>query len=379
MPGYISEYDHYGNSPEFIELAIPAGTDVAGYQVVIYGSDGFVDHTIDLPDLTVQNTMGGQDVYLIESGTPGFSGIDPGDSTALIDDSGTVLQFITHNRTTTAQNGPAVGETSTHIGNASGAGNSLQSDDGGQSYYVQNSTNPGTVPCFAPGTLISTAQGPRAVETLRPGDLVLTLDNGLQEILWVRSGDQALEDLDVDAKPVLIPAGSLGPGRPARDLIVSPQHRILVGGQDQIKGVFTNEGFAPAKSLTGLPRIHRMQGETSITWVHFACACHEVVFANGCATESLLLGPMVVNGLNKFERQEVIRIFGPPETGEDGLNGPPVRDCLTVQAARRAIKSHKHSREKADGVRKRDLHEAIKRHEMHKQGDLHRVEAARHL
>ncbi|HCE71257.1 MAG TPA: type I secretion protein, partial [Ruegeria sp.] len=33
--------------------------------------------------------------------------------------------------------------------------------------------------CFTPGTLIATAHGPRAIETLRPGDLIVTRDHGL--------------------------------------------------------------------------------------------------------------------------------------------------------------------------------------------------------
>ena len=107
---------------------------------------------------------------------------------------------------------------------------SLQSDNGGTSYYTQTAPNAGTVPCCAPGTLIDTPDGPRAVETLQPGDRVATLDNGPQEIRWVRSSDQPLEAAEKDAKPVLIAASALGGKLPAQDLIVSPQHRILVGG-----------------------------------------------------------------------------------------------------------------------------------------------------
>jgi hypothetical protein len=102
-------------------------------------------------------------------------------------------------------------------------------------------TNVDTTPtevfiCYAEGTDILTPTGYKKVESLQPGDHVMTLDNGPQEILWTRTNEQPLESADVDAKPVLIKAGALGPGRPARDLIVSPQHRILVGGQGQLDG-----------------------------------------------------------------------------------------------------------------------------------------------
>lgn len=203
---------------------------------------------------------------------------------------------------------------------------------------VQNAS----VVCYAVGTMIDTPDGPRAVETLTRGDLVITLDHGPQPIRWTRSADHSLDDVDVDAdaKPVQIKAGALGHNLPAQDLIVSPQHRILVGGAGQLDGVFASEVFAPAKSLTGAPGIRHMKGKDKVTWIHFACDHHEVVTANGCLSESLLLGPMVVNRLSAAERQTVIDIFGPAPTPDAALNGPPARDCLTVGAARPRIARH---------------------------------------
>lgn len=365
MTGYISEYDHYGNSPEFIELAFPAGTDISAYTVAIYGADGHVDHTVSLSSLTLQSTVQGTDVYVIDATTPGFAGIDMGDSTALVDDTGAIVQFITHTGAVTAVDGPAAGETSTYIGTANGTTRSLQSDDGGQSYYIQSATNPGTVPCYAPGTMIDTPGGPRAVETLRPRDLVLTLDHGPQPIRWVRRGDHPLDGVEVDGKPVLIAAGALGAGRPAQDLIVSPQHRILVGGGGQLTRYFDTEAFAPAKSLTLLPGIRHMKGRSHITWIHFACERHEVVRANGCLSESLLLGPMVVRGLTRAERRVLSRRFAAPEGADMALNGPPARPCLTVGEARRQIggKAKPKPPSRIEDIRKWDVDAAMERHE----------------
>lgn len=194
-----------------------------------------------------------------------------------------------------------------------------------------------TLVCYAPGTLIDTPEGPRAVETLRPGDLVTTLDHGPQTIRWVRSSDHPLEEVDVVAKPVKIKAGALGRNLPSRDLIVSPQHRILVGGSGQIEGMGDTEAFAPAKSLTELRGIRHMKGKTKITWVHFACDQHEVVFANGCLSESLLLGPMVVKGLTDAEYRALTDVYGSAPSPDAALNGPPARPCLKVGEARRLL------------------------------------------
>ena len=219
--------------------------------------------------------------------------------------------------------------------------------------------------CYASGTLIDTQDGPRAVETLRPGDLVMTVDHGPQPVRWVRCSDHPLEEAEVDDKPVLIAAGTLGGKLPAQDLIVSPQHRVLVGGHGQLQGQFETEAFAPAKSLTKLRGIRHMKGKTKITWVHFACDRHEIVTANGCLSESLLLGPMVVNGLTAAERQTVIDIFGPAATPDAALNGPPALECLKVGAARQQLA--KSLEEKGLGVAKEitkwDVGAAMERYE----------------
>ncbi len=174
------------------------------------------------------------------------------------------------------------------------------------------------------------------METLRVGDLVETLDHGALPIRWTRQGEQTLDRIGYDGKPVLVREGAFGPGRPARDLIVSPQHRILVGGAGQLDGLFDGQCFATAKALTDLPRIRAMMGRRAMTWVHFAFDTHEVVTANGCFSESLLLGPMVLNGLTALQRRALDGFLG--QAGPNAaLNGPAARDCLTVGMVRRVL------------------------------------------
>jgi hypothetical protein len=100
------------------------------------------------------------------------------------------------------------------------------------------------------------------------------------------------------------------------------------------------QAFAPAKALTSLPGIRFMRGKSRISYVHFACARHEVVIANGCLSESLLLGPMAMSGLSGAERR-VLRDVFPACAARDGhLNGPPARPCLTFGAVARRIRHH---------------------------------------
>ncbi|MEM1432207.1 MAG: Hint domain-containing protein [Pseudomonadota bacterium] len=196
------------------------------------------------------------------------------------------------------------------------------------------------ITCFAAGTLIETPQGARPVEALRPGDEVLTLDRGHQQIRWVRQQSQSFRDTGEEGKPILIAPGALGDGRPAQALVVSPQHRVLVGGRGQLDAVFPRECLAPTKALTGVPGIRAMAGKRAVTWVHFACDRHEVVIANGCATETLLLGPMALRGTTEAERRRLRWAFGDMAFTEGAANGPPARECLPVQAARSVIRSY---------------------------------------
>lgn len=336
MPGFISEIRYEGGtSNDFIEIVVPTGTDTSAYTVAIYDNGG--NYLTSLPLGTVDATLAGNDGYVIPSTDPGFTDIRHNFTTALVDDTGTVIQLLAHTTPIVLSGGPANGMTGTSSGVAKTTDTqSIQSDDGGATYFMQAAPNAGTIPCYAPGTLIDTPDGPREVETLRVGDLVETLDHGPMPIRWLRQGEHDLTKVRLDQKPVLIAAGAFGPDCPAQDLIISPQHRILVGAAGQLDGIFGAQYFAPAKALTGLPSIRAMMGVDTITWVHFALDTHEVVWANGCLSESLLLGPMVLQGLTELQRRAVTRLYGAPAEGA-ALNGPAARDCLRVRDLQRTI------------------------------------------
>ena len=98
-----------------------------------------------------------------------------------------------------------------------------------------SSTNNGKEPdsyhytsfCFAAGTLITTIQSDIAVENLKIGDEVITINNGPQTISWIGNRNMS-GTTPAHLQPIRIKASALGNGLPKRDLLVSPQHRILV-------------------------------------------------------------------------------------------------------------------------------------------------------
>lgn len=348
MSGYISEFKYYGDtSQEFVEVALPQGTDPSGYMIYIYDSSGNVFASFPLG--TVTDTMGGHDVYVIDAAnTAGFDdgGSDPtgnfypNDAIALVDGDGNVVQFISYwDNTVTAVEGPATGMTSTDVGTTA-EGNSLQSDYGGATYYEQSSPNSGSIPaCYAPGSLIETAQGPRRIEDIRPGDLLRSTDHTYHEVRWVWSGTQPLDDVDTDQKPVLIKAGALGPNQPAQDLVVSGQHRILVGAYGQLADLFQAPVMVPAKALCHLHGVRFMAGKRKITWHHVLCDDHCVIFANGLASESLLLGGMVTASMDRSQLADLSFALGKKVTNE--TVAPSVLPVLTVGETKRILAIHK--------------------------------------
>jgi len=84
------------------------------------------------------------------------------------------------------------------VGESNAASDSGVEDQNSGSSYQYNSTTGSyeyaavTVMCYAPDTCIDTPTGPRAVQTLQPGDLVHTLDHGPQPICSVRSREHPL-------------------------------------------------------------------------------------------------------------------------------------------------------------------------------------------
>lgn len=197
------------------------------------------------------------------------------------------------------------------------------------------------VTCFAAGTRIATPRGERPVERLMPGDLVLTADDGPQPLRWI--GLRRLSAADVAANPALCPvriaAGALGPGLPVRDLIVSQQHRMLVASPIGTRiGGGAAEVLVAARHLAGLPGIAVMTDPAPVTYVHFLCDAHQIVRAEGAATESLLPGPQALRSLHRAARQEIAAIF--PGVAIPGWRLPAARPVLGGRQGRRLAERH---------------------------------------
>ncbi|MEM6727583.1 MAG: Hint domain-containing protein, partial [Pseudomonadota bacterium] len=184
--------------------------------------------------------------------------------------------------------------------------------------------------CFTPGTAIATPRGEVPVESIRAGDTVITRDNGIQEVSW--AGARSLTPTELALKPQLRPvrirAGSLGDNLPERDMVVSPQHRVLMANDKTQLYFGEREVIAAASHLVGLPGVERLGVDEPVTYAHFLCEAHEIVLSNGAWTETFQPGDYTMGAMEEGARDEILALF--PELTEDGAlaSFPTVRRSL---------------------------------------------------
>ncbi|WP_282602522.1 Hint domain-containing protein [Paracoccus sp. PARArs4] len=179
------------------------------------------------------------------------------------------------------------------------------------SYLQPTNTYFNYVSCLTRGTLLRTPAGEVAVETLRPGDLVETLDDGPQPLRLMLSRRISPVELarHDDLRPVRIAADAMAPGQPAADLHVSPQHRMLVRSRVAERMFGGPEVLVAARKLTELPGIDSDERATEVEYFHLVFDDHQVVFANGAPTESFYPGSMGLAALSPEALAEFEAVF----------------------------------------------------------------------
>ena len=188
------------------------------------------------------------------------------------------------------------------------------------------------IPCFTPGTLIATPKGEVLVEELKAGDKVITRDNGIQEIRWLgrKTLNNAALRVNQHLRPIMIRQGSLGNGLPERDMMVSPNHRVLVANDRTALYFDEHEVLVAAKHLIGGKGIFSLDS-IGTCYIHFMFDQHEVVLSDGAWSESFQPGDFTLKGMGNAQRNEIFELFPDLQT-DAGLD-----DYI---AARRTLKRH---------------------------------------
>jgi hypothetical protein len=134
-------------------------------------------------------------------------------------------------------------------------------------------------PCFVAGTRILTVLGEVPVEALRISDLLINAAGEEKPVVWIGRlvVDVAGHPTPDAVRPVLLAPDALGEGVPARTLRVSPDHAFYLDGV-----------LVPARDLINGTTIRSQAGLREVVYYHVELPAHDIIFAEGCATESYL-------------------------------------------------------------------------------------------
>ena len=178
----------------------------------------------------------------------------------------------------------------------------------GVSYVKVSGSNAGAsdyidfVPCFGPGTLIATPDGDMDVEDIVVGQRVWTLTDGAVPVRWIAT---TTTDGTGDMAPVVFAPGVIGN---AAELVVSPQHRILIQDEraEMLFGV--PELLVAAKHLCGMSGVSR-RPQAQIRYTHMMFDRHQIVRSQGALTESFFFARTAVSGVDAVARAELLSLF----------------------------------------------------------------------
>ena len=135
-----------------------------------------------------------------------------------------------------------------------------------------------------------------------------------------------------ELRPIRIRAGAVGMDVPDADLLVSPQHRMVLKGKMAETLFNTPEVLVTARDLLNDHSITVDRSLGHVTYVHLLLDRHQVVFANGLETESFHPGSMPLDAVAIDQRQSLLdRVPGLDR--DDSVYGASVRRSLSSAEA----------------------------------------------
>lgn len=186
--------------------------------------------------------------------------------------------------------------------------------------------------CFAAGSVVRCEDGLRPIETITAGDLMWTADQGYQPVQWVAETHVDLSERP-DLAPVEILRGAIASKLPARPVLVSPEHRVLVTGHRVELYAGLDEALVPARLLVNGKTIRQRSDLACVIYYHLMFSDHEIIDSGGLFSESYHPETLSLGALPSDQRAALyqkyphLRLFG------DAASGPLARPELRGQAA----------------------------------------------
>ncbi|MCC5985684.1 MAG: Hint domain-containing protein [Rhodobacteraceae bacterium] len=179
---------------------------------------------------------------------------------------------------------------------------------------------------------MATPDGSVPADRLRPGDRVLTRNDGAQPLHWTGhlrvTGAQARRNPAL--RPVRVGAGALGCGFPAEDLRLSPDQPVLLS-DPRARGLFdAPEVLVRAADLVDGRAIRFEDAPAGVLYVQLLLARHAIVLANGLAVASY--HPAHAEPATRITAQGAAQGHAPPPA-DPAAYGPQVARCLSAGEA----------------------------------------------
>ena len=181
----------------------------------------------------------------------------------------------------------------------------------GQDVIVNGVSEAPTAPehtiCFAKGTMIETPHGDVPVEELMSGDLVVSRDGGVVPVEW--AGNRTFTSFELalhpHLRPIRIKKDALGPNNPSADLVVSPQHRVLISDWRAEYFFGEEEVLVPARALLNDHSVLVDRLQTGVDYYHVLLQDHDLLSANGQWAESLFPSAEALETLTAAQQEEL--------------------------------------------------------------------------
>lgn len=180
------------------------------------------------------------------------------------------------------------------------------------------------VVCFTKGTAIRTLSGDVLIEDLAVGDLVCTLDNGPQRLMWIGTRDVSAAQMltQPNLRPVRLQKEAMGNDRM---MMVSRQHGMLLGRDHLARAVHLSKA---------MPGIGVLRAVPELTYIHLMFERHQIIFAEGAPSESFYPSPQALIQLGRPETAQMkamlpnLNTTRPNLLNSNAVYGAPAREFL---------------------------------------------------
>ena len=172
---------------------------------------------------------------------------------------------------------------------------------------------------------VRTPCGARRIENVRPGDLIVTRDNGLQPVRVVWSRTVSATDIAADPSlaPIRLKPRAIGPMMPQQDLYVAAQHRVLVPGYRLADIPDTRSCLIAARDIAeASDEAFVDKGVSDMTFYNLVFEDHHAFTANGLPVESYLPSHASVRELDEDVSRDIAALFAREAESEPGYPAP---------------------------------------------------------